>query len=599
MRQQLRLAGFALAIAVLCAACSKTSDTDHPLAYAPADSVYVFGGLDPIPEQAADAWWASYSQLEPIYERTLDGLARDLESDRSNPTVAAVAKALRDELRGKFNREGIASLGLSPFARSAIYGIGLAPVLRFELVDPQRLRAFIARVEERAGVRMPTAEIAGQEYWTLQPAAAKLGVLMAIHGRHLVVSLAPAGASDALLQQILGLQRPTQTMLSEGSLERFAKERGWLSYGTGYFDFGRLVQAFSGNLGEVDREFLRAFGLDPEQAVLADDCKTEFAALATAIPRVSFGYAAIEAKHVDVRYVIETAAEHAEGLQKLAAQVPGLSDKGSGKIDFGFGLDLDAFAGFINGRAARLAESPFRCASLAPLNQQVQEIDKNLANPAVFMAGAAFSGLYASLSTFELPEEGEPIVLGKVALASDNPASLLPMAGTFVPQLAGFNLEPGGAPVALPAGLLPPDAPPAHIVLGDRALAISLGAGEETGLAAFVNAAPGNPAPLLHYGFTGSGLNGVLAAAAKASEQRDNPSEAAADLPSDGASSGAVASESTEQTGTAEDLARAKESLLLAQQMQSAMLNLIDRVDFALYATDRGIEVRYQVALKQ
>ena len=598
MRMRPLLAISTLSVAIAIAGCGSKADADHPLAFAPADSVFVLGNLEPVPDAALDAWWKNAEQMMSLYDRLFDDALSDIESAGADAATIAVAKAVREELRGKFTRAGWESLGFTGAARSAFYGIGLVPVARMELGDPDAFRAFIGRIESRAGTRMPEAEAGGQKYWTLTVGEAKAGVLMAIQGKHLVITVAPTAPSEGLLKQLLGIERPANDALSAGTLQAFNKERGWLPYGSGYVDSVRLAKALTGDFGPAELEFLRAVGSEPTTPISTPECKAEFGALAAAVPRISFGYATLEPKEMDLRYVMETSAEHGKGLAGLAASVPGLDGRGEGMLDVGFGLDLDAFAGFVNLRAGKVAESPFRCAALADLNEGIAKINADLANPAVFMAGAAVSGINMTLSKLEMPDAGTPVVAGKVAIGSDNPASLLSMAGGFVPQLASLNLQPGAAPVAMPAGLLPPDAPPAHVALGDKALAISVGAGEEAGLAAFAGASGGSPAPLLHYGVDSRGMQVFMDLMAKATDTQLAAAEAQAaiaaqeDADGDGQPDGDVAASG------ADELADLREAAEMFKTMRGAYADAFDRVDFALYATERGLEAHYAIRLK-
>lgn len=597
----LRLATASLLAAALALAGCGKQDPDQPLAFAPAATPWLLANLEPVPQQALDGWWKNAEQMLGVYGRALDSAIADIEARDPDATAARVARALREELRGKFDRAGWESLGFTGQARSAVYGIGLVPVLRMELGDADAFRAFIARVEARAGAKMATAEIAGQPYWTLGADSGPAMAVMAIQGKHLVLTVAPSKPSEALLRLLLGLDRPANNALDAGTLAAFNKARDYLPYGSGYIDTVLLTAAMTGERSFIEQEFLRAAGADPAANIASPACKAEFGALAAAVPKLSFGYAAMDAKSMDLRYAIETSAEHGKGLAGLSAEVPGLTGTGSGLLDVGFGLDLDAFAGFINVRAGQLAAAPFACEALVPLNAQIAKLNTELANPAVFMAGAAVSGLNLSLSRIELPEGATPVVQGKLAIASDNPASLLSMAGGFLPQLAALDLKPGADPVAMPAGLLPPDAPPAHIAVGDRAIALSFGAGEESALAAFASAKSGNPAPLMHYGVDSRGLTVFLDAVAKATQAQVVAAEAAAALaqsPDESGGDAGDAAPGSDAADAAGDLAELREAADLFQSMQGAYAESIERMDFALYATERGLEAHYVIRLK-
>lgn len=586
IRHALSIALVAGALAL--AACGK-KDADQPLAFAPADSVFLAGNLEPVPQASIDGWWKGAEQMLPFYERMLDSAVADLQATDPDQLATKVAKALRDELKGKINRAGWESLGLTSQARSAVYAIGLVPVLRLELGDADAFRAFVARVEGKAGAKLPVAEVAGQQYWKVSGETGKAAVVVAIQGSHLVLTLAPATPSEALLKQLLGIDRPAQNALEAGTLEAFNSELKYLPLGSGYLDTVRLAAALTGERSAIEKEFLQALGASPADTAISAECKAEYAGLAAAVPRISFGYTTFDTKHMDMRYVVETAPTHGKALAALAADVPGLDGKGKGAFDFGFGLDLDAFAGFVNVRATALAAAPFKCAELLSLNADIAKANTELANPAVFMAGAALSGMNVSLDKIELPESAMPVVEGKLAIGSDNPQALLSMAGGYAPQVAALKLVPGAAAVPLPDGMLPPGTPAAFVALSDKALAISVGAGQEASLPAFAAAAPGKPAPLLYYGVDSRGLKVFTQAMVKASQARLDEAKAQA----------AAAAEGGEgEAPDAAKIAELQQAVDVFTAMQGAYLQTLERIDFALYATERGLELTYSIALK-
>jgi hypothetical protein len=586
----------ALASALLLAGCGGDQDTGQPLAFAPADTPWLLANAEPMPAAAMDAWWKNAQQMAPFYERALESAVADIERKEPDATATKALRAVRDELRGKYSQEGWKSLGFTNEARSAIYGIGLVPVLRMELGDPAAFRAFVGRVEAKSGASLATGEVAGQAFWKIGGDDGKAMIVAAIQDKHLVLTIAPAQPSEALLRSLLGLDRPASSALDAGVLAKFDEERGYLPYGSGWIDSQRLAALLTGERSPIEKEFLGALGVEPGDTTLSPACKTEFAALAAAMPRLSFGYRAMDAKSMDIHYALEVAPEHGKALAALAADVPGLDGRGEGMLDVGFGLDLDAFAGFVNARAAKVAEKPFACEALVPLNEDIAKANSELANPAVFMAGAALSGIYASLSQFELGE-GVPVFKGKVALGSDNPLSLLQMAGGFMPQLATLDLKPGASPVSLPAGMLPPTLPPAHVAVSDKALALSIGEGEETTLAAFAAAAPGKPAPLLHYGFDSRGMTVFIDSMRKGAQTALAEAEAQAAM-----EAGSTSDDPTQDDGASAEreagLTQLREAVATFDSMQTGYANVLERLDFAVYATERGIEANYVLELK-
>lgn len=598
MRTHRSFAVTAVAFTVLLAGCKK-ADSDQPLAFVPADTPYLAANLEAVPQESLDAWWTNAEQMLPMYEQMLDSALADADSAKASPMSVSVMRAVREELRGKLTREGLQSLGLSWSTRSALYGIGLVPVLRMELDNPDAFSAFIARVETRVGAKLPRMEVAGQAYWRLGSGQGKAVGLLALQGKHLVLTVAPAEPTDALLRAVLGIDRPEHNVLGAGTLGDFNTRLNFLPFGSGYLDSSRLVALLTGQRSAIETEFMAALDLDPKSLSVDAQCKTEYAAIARKIPRLSFGYSALDPKLVELRYVVELEPALAGEFSAVAAPVPGLGGKGAGMLNYGFGLDLNALVRFVGAQAAAVAAAPYQCKSLAPLNEGFAKLNTELSNPAVFMAGAAVKGLNLSLSKVELPTQGQPVVNGKIALASDNPASLLSMATGFVPKLSTLKLAVGDAPVPLPAGVLPPGSPPAFVALSAQALAISLGNGEESGLVQFASAAPGTPPPLFQFGVDNGGMKLFFETARKATAAQVAAAEAmTGDADSQDEEDSDDLSADDDAAVKARRTREMQRAMAMFHTMEGTYLKSLDRVDMSIYATARGVEVQYAVRLK-
>jgi hypothetical protein len=265
---------------------------------------------------------------------------------------------------------------------------------------------------------------------------------------------------------------------------------------------------------------------------------------------------------------------------------------------------------FVNAKAGAVAAAPFQCESLLKLNDTFAKAREGVSNPGIFMAAAAFKGINSSLSKFEMPEGQPPVIEGKIAIASDNPQSLLSMAGSFAPQFASLNLQPNQAPVALPVDALPPGTPPAYVAMSDKALGLAIGESEQGSLQAFLTAENKGPSPLLHYGLNGAGMATFFDMIVKQSEAQLATAEAMQDIAGDVATidesatdetadedSGEIAAEEGSED-SARNLAELRASLESMKAMREIYTQFIARADFTVYATDRGIEMGYAIEMK-
>jgi len=457
-----------------------------PLSYVPAASPYVFANLEPLPQPVIDKAMQQSAELSALYKdifATLrDGLAKSEKPE--DQRALALFDALIAEVDGKTPQQVIDAVGLDIRGRSAIYGIGVVPVLRMEVADPERFRAFIGRMEKAAGTPLTTAKLETVDYWTLRPEAAPLMGIAALIGKHFVLTLAPANAEPAVLRTLLGLDKPATSVLDSGDLTALNTEYGYLPYFSGYVDSRKLLAAIT-TRSAVDQAFLTAVGAEPPK--IDEVCKKELGEMAAAWPRMSVGYEVFEPTRNVSRFVVETRPDIATELMKLRAPMPGLGKHSeSALMNFGLSLKLSALPGVVGGFAGKVASAPWQCSELAPLNAAFGEAAKNINNPAVFAAAPVFSGVHVLLNTFDMDfaAGSEPSGTGVLLIGSDNPTSLIGMAKGFVPQLAELDIPTDGSVVALPAL---PGVPPAlqgHVASSDKVIGIGIGGDEVKAVAA-------------------------------------------------------------------------------------------------------------------
>ncbi len=591
--------------------CSKDAP-DHPLAYVPAGTPYLLANTEPVPEAAIDMWLKNAEQIMPMYDKMFDSMATQMESEKGAGEMGVkLIKAMRDEFKGKVNKAGLESLGLSMQSRSAFYGVGLVPVMRLELGNPDAFKALVGRMESKIGQKLGVGKVGDQEYWIAGSAEEKVQIIIALQGKQLVMTFAPKTTDEAVLKQLLGLELPKESVLDAKTLTAFNEKSGYLPYGSGYIDTGKMLTAVFGQRTATENAFLDAIGESNPVAAVSDACKAEYQAIAVQVPRLSFGYTELDAKHMNIRYALETSPAVGAELSKLAVAVPGLDAQGEGLFDFGFGLDLNALVSFVNAKSGAVAAAPFQCESLQSLNDNFAKAREGVSNPGIFMAAAAFKGINASLSKFEMAEGQPPAIEGKIAIASDNPQSLLSMAGSFAPQFASLNLQPNQAPVALPVDALPPGTPPAYVAMSDKALGLAIGESQQGSLQAFLTAENKGPSPLLHYGLNGAGMATFFDMIIKQSEAQLASAEATQEIAgdvetidetstdetaADEASGEISADEGSEDS--AKNLAELRASVESMKAMREIYTQFIARADFTVYATDRGIEMGYEIEMK-
>lgn len=539
-----------------------------PLSYVPADSPYVFANLEPLPQPVIDKAMQQSAQLSGMYKDIFatvrEGLAK---SDKpEDQRVLALFDALIAEFDSKTPQQVIDAIGLDIRGRSAIYGIGVLPVLRMEVADPERFRAFIGRMEKAAGTPLGTAKLETLDYWTMRPDAAPLMGVAALIGKHFVLTLAPADAEPAVLRTLLGLDKPAKSVLDSGDLTALNTEYGYLPYFSGYVDSRKLLAAITAN-SAVDQAFLTAVGA--EQPKIDEVCLKELGEMAAAWPRLSVGYEVFEPTRNVSRFVVEARPDIATELMKLRAPMPGLGKHSeSSLMNFGLSFKLSALPGVVGGFAGKVTSAPWQCSELAPLNKAFEEAAKNINNPAVFAAAPVFSGVHVVLNTFDMDfaAGSEPTGTGVLLIGSDNPASLIGMAKGFVPQLATLDIPADGSVIALPALPGMPPALQGHVASSDKVIGIGIGGDEvKSALPQLLTADPAQQ-PLFVMGLSSAIY--VKFADAMAAE----------------------AAKSAEASPEAAEMLKQQ-----AELMRNVYTTLFSRVDSRIELSEKGIELRQTV----
>lgn len=547
----------AVALLPLFAACGQ-KEPDSPLGYVPADTPYVFANLEPVPQSYIDTVSAKFAPMASVYEGMIGDALAELEKQPQDDVATKAVRAMLEELKGKISIAGFESLGFSTQARSAIYGIGLVPVARIELKDTDAFAAFLARVEKRVGEPMPSATVGEQSYWRIGKADGEVFALIALVHGDLVLSIAPKNASDALLEQLLGLELPEETLADDNRIAALNEQYGFTPHGSGYLDVTRVATALLDEKTGIEREFLAALG--EQDTPTTPECRSEILAIAAKMPRMVAGYSQFDVAKVDARMVLELEPALAKELARIAAPVPGLGQASDSLVDFGLSINLTTLGGFVGVQARAVAAAPFKCPQLADLNAQFSELQTQMSNPMAFAAAPVFRGFHAALTRFEMPADAPPVFAGKLAIASDNPQSLVALAGNMLPAINQMGLKANAAPVPLPADVAPPGTPPAWVAMSDKVLGIAIGDGEQETLQQFIAAPAGSPAPLLTFGYSGRFFETVAEASLAAMEQTDP-----------------VEREKAERA---------------MKMMRDVYSKILKRTDFTLLLTDRGVEVR-------
>lgn len=479
-------------VAMTTVACEKT-DKASLLDYVPADSPYVFASIAPLPDAVFDKLDPKIDRILQSYEtllREIAGMAIEKSADDGDDSEdAEKAAAVIAELSSLISVDGLRGAGFDRKSTAVFYGNGLLPVLRIEVSDGALFESALSRIEEKAGEKMDVATIAGSPVRYVVAKDAK--ILVSIHEKQVVISIAPAAFSDQQIAELLGLTAPKSSIADSGVLKNIASEYGFNDYFIGYIDIEGIVETVTGGASGLDADLIALLEDLGESDELSDVCRAEIRSMAGVMPRIVMGYTDISPQRFDSQFIIELRDDIATSLTALTAPVPGLGGDPGGLMSFGMSIDVMAMRNFYEAQLDALEADPFLCEAFADLQAGIEQGRMALQQPVPPMVYdfRGFVGVIKDIEGLDMAKRTPPTsVDGRFLLAMDNVPALVSFGAMLSPELAGLDLQPDGEPLQL-------DMPQAQMLGGDvfvamtdDALALSVGDGAETELARMLTA---------------------------------------------------------------------------------------------------------------
>lgn len=477
---RIRIFALLLALVALSACGKKDKRPDDQLATArapvflaavPADTPYVFAGVEPMPLGPMFQWIEAWSSV--LGENT-EALEAAIDDEYTDPGTKALA-ALIVEMTNNMSREGFERLGFSVAPRFALYGIGVLPAFKIDVADEEKVRALIQRVESRSGLK-PTAEKVGErEFWTYEWGGDGF-LAMALSDGQLTVGYTPRSAAKAYIGYLVGAERPEKSLETDDKLSRIAKVWGFKRFGVGYVDLARFAQIIVDPQPGLNDTIFKA--VEPEPETFSEVCRSEMMRLVGYAPRVVFGYEDWSVSAATFGAALELSGPL--GKELAAARTPAPLAKApvleSSALYVTAGFDVGKVIGAVRTRAVELRDNPFQCDQLASLNQTAGE---------VAVASTAFvspmisniRGVTAAVTNLRTqatagpsaqvppdpqvnpddvgPYGGEPMndvrIEGFVSVATADPVSLFDFLKSTQQELSELAVQPDGVPVAVPA----------------------------------------------------------------------------------------------------------------------------------------------------
>jgi len=583
----------ALAFAGLLLVACGHKDKDAPLAFAPADTPYAIANLEVLDDDTRAALLAQADAQLPAQLAQLRAAADELAA--RDPDTANLMRAFAKELDAKSVATFAQNAGLNLKGHSAIYGLGLAPVLRFDLDDTHAFEAFIGRLETAYGKPLEVASVGKQNYRRHVSSSTGTELILAVVGKQAVAAILPADAAPPLLRQALGLDRPARNLQDDGRLAKLAKAKGYGKWAVGELDLTRALPLAASGKDPLFGALLKARAQaesaktgEPvaNQLQIPPSCQADATRIASRVPEVSFGYTRLDAKHQDMRWDVALAGDITQAFSGLKVDLPGLgAAQPNSPFELFLGLPVAQVRTFWIAQADAVAAQPFGCPALVDLNESFAKLGQNMQKAAMPPFGDLL-GVGLSLDSFAPgAANAMPSFTGRLVLGTSNPAGLLAMGQMMTPALAQLKLVADGKPAALPPALGGMFGQPAWLAMGGKSLGLGIGAGQDAKLAEALQASAGAAGQLLRMHLSGQMyLDWITLMQQKA----DSLVSAAAALSKDDAA---------DATAPADAAASAARSKAQFDAMRAKAAS-IEAIDAEAHVDNQGLVITSQTSLK-
>ena len=481
------IAGSALFLAACDQATVAVKENTNPLlAYAPADTAYVFADLETTPKEITDAYLARFQPALDVISEKVTSFQADYESGNyEGNQMAELATAVLDELGGSLSADNLENLGISLQANHVVYAMGIFPVIRIELDDAQKLRDAIGRIETTMGFEIPEETLNGTTYWHVSEEGQPVGVYIAILDQQLALSVFPVNAEDSLLAAFLGQEMPAQSMASTNALAIMNHDKGYTDYGSGIIDLQKLADEFL-NTDSDTRSYI-----GPEMAqelpALDEVCTAEIRAMVAKAPRMTAGTTKLTANEIAMRYELEIENSLAGSLASLVSDTPVAVD-GDQLLSASLAIRIGKLRSFVFEKVNAIVTTPYECEMLQDLNKNATELVTQLNVPMPPMINNLMGAriLVEDFNPATQPPEGT----GLIALHVDKPEMFVGMATMMVPGFEGLDLANQKNPVRIPEEMLHMEGLEVSALMGDSAIGASIGEQQSKKLKAFMAAKP-------------------------------------------------------------------------------------------------------------
>jgi hypothetical protein len=434
------------------------------LAYIPADTLMFAGQLKPFPVKD---YIKLLSQNQASYEQF--GFMADELSKGEYAGQKFIASLLKTYNQTLMSPDLLMqNYGVNDSFKSLFYTVGLLPVMRYEIAQPEALWNMLAKAESESGIAAQTRTISGVEYKSYafyEEDGQVFELIASVKNGWATLTFNTPVNEQSELSLALTINKPEKSLASEDTLKNMMVKHGFDATYVGFFNHVALVNGLTNKDNNYFNKMLnKTLALSDtdlkgkELTVFREKaCQDDLAQLVSNWPRTAFGTQHLEIKESSVNMkasmVIEGNTDMMRVLSGLRGFIPEHLHSADNKImSLGLGLDIGKVTPVLTTLWNDFTQTKYQC---APLVEMQAEVAKNSPMMTAMFTGMAsdVKGFSTALFDFELSNENDQPTLkaldSLVTLSVNKPISFFNSVKAFYPPLADLKLPEDGSPVRL------------------------------------------------------------------------------------------------------------------------------------------------------
>ena len=435
---------------------------NNVLSYVPSDTPLFTGQLTPFPIK--DYIASSPHLIDPSDQAQIKAL-----HDQETPSLhflANLMKAYQDGLKDADLL--VKTFGLADQVRAYVYTLGLLPVFKLEVANPQAIWDLLDKNEQETGFIHKEGKLKDITYRTYplteNNSGKSINLLVAQSNGILTVTIEGDFVSENLLAMALGLEKPNKSLADTTVISDIMEQHQFSDDSVGFINHIEIIKGLTSKddnqLAKQLTELGKEEGQNPFEMLQTDVCKSELNSIAQNWPRTVFGYTQVDISKDEstLGFAAVIASKNQvilDALKALRGYIPNYTQNfDNSVIATSIGLDVSQLSSSLTNILSDLITPSYQCAPLADIQYQIEASGQSLsmlgmgANMAAGVKGGS-----AAVFDYSISENNDQAQLDSfdalLAVHVDNPVAIFNSLKMFVSPLQQMELTNNGPAISL------------------------------------------------------------------------------------------------------------------------------------------------------